>query len=136
MGLHTNNKVPEKLIVENEEIITKPAGIANTINRFFTNKIDEIKKTTNENLQKATENLDKWLENKEIPEKFTLKNVTRQQVRDKIHNAKGGNTHGGDFITSRIIKLSSYFIEEAIMTTINKSINEGHYPDIWKNQLT
>ena len=67
---------------------------------------------------------------------FSLKEVTREQVREKIRKLKGGGTHGGDFITSEALKISGYFIEEPLMMIINKSIKEGIYPTVWKTQIT
>ena len=54
----------------------------------------------------------------------------------KIQKMKGGGTHGGDDITSFAVKTSGYFLAEPIKIIINKSINEGVYPTVWKTQLT
>ena len=96
----------------------------------------QLKKTTNEDLNKAIEHLKKWLLQVDLKDGFDLEPVTCKQVREKIRKMKGGGSHGGDHLTGQAIKIGSFFLEGPITMTINKSIEEGHYPMIWRSQIT
>ena len=62
--------------------------------------------------------------------------MTVNQVRKKNNKSKGGHSHGGDHISSHILKLCGPLIEETIANLINKSISEGIFPTCWKIQMT
>ena len=47
---------------------------------------------------------------------------------------KGDNTQGPDQIPSAIVKLTATIIEEAIKHTVNQSIEEAVFPEVWKDQ--
>ena len=129
------HRTPHQLIVDHM-LVTDPKKIADTINSYFTKKVENIKKSTSGDLDKAIMHLEEWLKNVDFEGGFDLSPVSCEQVRKKIKKMKGGGAHGGDHLSGQAIKIGAFFLEGPITMAINKSIEEGYFPVAWRQQIT
>ena len=111
-------------------MVTQPAGLASSMNRFFIDKI----KTLRDNIPFVdSDPLKKLKEAMQYRQcKFNLKPVNEAGVRKIIRCLKSSSATGVDYIDTRTVKLAEELLAPAITHIINLSISSSTFPSIWK----
>ena len=111
-------------------IVTQPAGLSSSMNRFFIDKVKDLRNripiVNSDPLKKLKEAM------QYIKCKFQLKPVTVDEVTKLIKGLKSSNATGVDYIDTRTIKLGVDLLAPAITHIINLSIRTSTFPKIWK----
>ena len=111
-------------------IVTQPAGLSSNMNRFFIDKVKDLRNripiVNSDPLKKLKEAM------QYIKCKFQLKPVTVDEVTKLIKGLKSSNATGVDYIDTRTIKLGVDLLAPAITHIINLSIRTSTFPKIWK----
>ena len=121
---------PPTQLFYNGRMVTQPAGLASSMNRFFIDKIkhlrDDIPLVDSDPLKKLKEAM------KYRQCKFNLKPVNVAGVRKIIRCLKSSSATGVDYIDTQTIKLAEELLAPAITHIINLSISSSTFPSIWK----
>ena len=111
-------------------ILTKPAGLASCMNKFFIDKIKELRRKI------PMVNIDplKYLKEamRDRTSKFEIKQLTVEDVLKLIKGLKNSTATGVDFIDTKTIKLGADILAPAIRHIINLSISSSTFPNLWK----
>ena len=128
--LSNENSTPTHIVHEGEEIRSQKK-IASTFNKFYKDKIINIRKNfANEtkkaiNILKATK--------KKPDDTFNFKPVTVYQVHEVIQKAKSSNSSGKDNLTMNIIKQCQQFFSRALCHLFNTMIHKCRFPESLKS---
>ena len=120
---------PTQLYSEGK-MISSPAGLASTMNKFF---LDKIKRLRNVIPAAVTDPLAKMKEamaNRRCS--FQLSRVKEEDVLKVILGLKNSSATGVDFIDTRTVKLAAKQIAPALTHIINLSISTSTFPSLWK----
>jgi hypothetical protein len=125
-----NSGGPPTQLFSEGRIVTKPAGLASSMNRFFITKIKELR----QNIPVVNFDPLKYLKEamRDRKCKFSLKQLTIEDVLKLIKGLKNSSATGVDFIDTRTIKLGAEILAPAIQHIINLSISSSTFPDLWK----
>ena len=125
----TNTGPPTQLFYEGR-IVTRPAGLARSMNKFFIDKV----KTLRQNIPVvATDPLKKLKEAMEHRQcRFRIKPVSEDEVLKLIKGLKTSSATGIDYIDTSTVKLSADLLAPVIAYIINLSIQTSTFPNIWK----
>ena len=117
-------------IFSDGKMVTSPAGLASSMNRFF---LDKIKRLRNSIPAVLTDPLAKMKEAMRSRScSLHLKSVTVEDVLKIISSLKNSSATGVDYIDTRTVKLSADLIAPALTHIINLSITTSTFPNIWK----
>ena len=116
-----------------QKLVSKPAEIANEMNRFFINKITELKSNPAATGDDPLKELKKFLKSKAIPENnFKLRELNKAETLKLIKKLKGKKSSGLDWICGYSFKLAANVLEEEVQALINLSIRSGKFFSKWK----
>ena len=128
----TNNHKPSvaiKELIYNDVIVTKPIDIANTINQHFSSIgtiiNDELKQTNPLNIDVCNINANG----------FKLQPIDVKSVADILKSLPNNKQGGVSQIPTFICKIITPYISKILADFINGIINQGTFPDIWKQAL-
>jgi len=123
-----NNKsgIPQILKHKNERLSNDP-DIANAFCEFFTNIGPEYANK----IPQAPKTPQQYLKNN-IRNSIFLNPTDPEEVAKLIQNLKSKNSSGHDNITSKLLKHLNDELKSPICDLINKSINSGIFPDVYK----
>ena len=118
---------PTQLFSEGR-MVTRPAGLASTMNRFFINKIKQLR----QRIPLANSDPLKYLREAMSDRtcKFRMKTLTLEDVIKLIKGLKNSSATGVDFIDTRTIKLGAEILAPAIQHIINLSISSSTFPEL------
>ena len=135
------NLSPNSIICTNingkQEKTSNPTVIANSFNKFFRNKVKDLRNKTNTEPQiPPSERLRSWLQTRSKPiPVFKFKMIDKAMFRQIMKKMKSNRTHGTDWIDSYSLKLAGPLIEDALMHLINLYLSENKISARWKPQL-
>ena len=124
-----NGGSPSQLFF-NGKLINKPLEIANCLNKYFIDKVENIFKNIPSQVSDPLEKLKNLMKNRTSV--FKLKTVHPDDIELIMRNLKNSKSAGLDTIDSQIIKLSLPYILPAVTHVINLSIVNCHFPSQWK----
>ena len=119
-----------RTILDNGEQISSPKVIADHMNEFFINKVEETRDNFEEPKITAIDILKKLIQKPET--KFKLKETTIEKTKEYIGDLKCSNTTGFDMVTSRVLKLSAPILSVVITHAINSSIRKSKFQEVLK----
>ena len=120
---------PSQLLWEGR-IVTSPAGLASTMNRFFLENIRNLRSNIPLATGDPVSKLKEAMMYRECT--FTLKPVQEEQVLKVIKKLKNSSASGVDYIDTRSVKLIAENIAPALTHIINLSISTSIFPTVWK----
>ena len=133
--LNIKQNQPPTRILNDGEIVTDPAKIAEIMNKAYIRKpmdiVNEIPKTNKDPLI----NYKKLVEGKKQTLSFELKTINMEDLRKIVRKFKSTTSAGTDSINMKIIKENMKTIEPALLNIVNTSITMNTYPDNLKTQL-
>ena len=114
-----------------EELIESEQVLADLMNKYFPEKIEDLeKKIPNFNID-PTAKLREKLNGKKLH--FILTPVSEAEVRKAINSLKPKKSSGLDFVPPTIIKLAVDVITTPLTWVINSSFLSGEFPSCWKS---
>ena len=125
-----NTGGPPTQLFSEGRMVTKPAGLASTMNRFFINKIKELRRKIPVANSDPLKYLREAMSDRKC--KFRMKPVALEDVVKLIKGLKNSSATGVDFIDTRTIKLGAEILAPAIQHIINLSISSSTFPELWK----
>jgi hypothetical protein len=120
---------PTQLFSEGR-VVTSPAGIASSMNRFFLDKIKKLREKIPQVVSDPLGKMKEAMRNRVYS--FFLQSVNEEDVVKIIKNLKNSSASGVDYIDTRTIKLVADIIAPALAHIINLSIQTSTFPSIWK----
>ena len=118
---------------EEEKIIEDEKEIAETFNKFFVEKIANLKKNIEDLKKDPLEKLKKRMAGKNL--KFSLRQVTENQVKKAIESLKKKKSSGLDGVSQECVVMGAEVLVVPLMRIINCSIENGQFPKEWKEEL-
>ena len=125
---------PSQILVAGK-VVSKPIDMANEVNKFFIQKIKNIK----ENLRDTNDTNDplialkKFLTKRNVPaEGFKIKEVTEEELKKILKKMNGKKACGLDWICGYSLKLVGQILEQEIRHVINLTIRNKSYVNVWK----
>ena len=133
----TKSLSPRAVKDENGILESNPSKVATIFNSFFLEKVKILReKTVAPPKVDPVVRLKQWLAKRESPPPpFTLKEISRKELRKLIRKMKGGKASGEDGIDSYSLKLAAPPIEDALLHIVNLSIRSSTFSSFWKHQL-
>jgi hypothetical protein len=128
--LNWKSSGPPTQLFSDGSLINKPEGLATTMNKFFINKVDNLRQGIQWSNSDPLEILKKTMGS--ITCSFTLKPVHPDDILSIIGNLKNSKSTGMDNLDTYIIKLVAADILPAITHIVNLSISEATFPSAWK----
>ena len=119
---------PSKLFTD--KFVTKPKEIATTMNKFFSNKVKELKKKIPPRKRDPLTYLKKMMEKRKWT--FKLKPVHPDEVKQYILSLKNSKSTSLDTIDTKTIKNVLDEILPALTHIVNLSISHQEFPKIYK----
>ena len=120
---------PSRLSV-NGSIISKPSELAKTMNRFFIEKVRNLRQNLPGSSGNPLDPVRKLIKNRKCS--FQLRCVHPDEVLKLIENVKSTKSCGTDNIDSYVIKLAKHELVPVITHIINLSIQLKKFPSLWK----
>ena len=119
---------------EEGKIIEDEKEIAETMNDFFVNKIEDLKVKIDDTLKSdPLEQLKKKVERKNL--KFSLKTVSVKAVTKIMKKMKKKKSSGTDGVTQECLLTGSDVLAVPLTHIINTSIRSGEVPAHWKEAI-
>ena len=116
---------------ENDEEITEEGKVADVFNNFFVQKIAKLKENIDSRyVEDPLQRLKKKMEGRNL--KFSLKQVTERKVLKVIKSMKQKRSAGRDGLSQENLILGSEILCIPLTRIINKSLEIGEFPEVWK----
>ena len=119
----------------NGKWMTKPVDIANILNKYFKDKVVELKRgipsRNKDPLETLRNSMKRW-NGLQYRQDFKLREVTLAEVCNIIRELKNSNTMGFDEIDARTVKLVASSLYKPIQYVLNLSITSQVYCNRWK----
>ena len=112
------------------KLVTSPAGLALTMNKFFIEKIKMLRSSIPLSDRDPLRKMKEAMRDRTCT--FKIKRVTVQNVSETIKGLKNSTATGIDFIDTRTVKLAVAEISPALTHIINLSISTSTFPSVWK----
>ena len=129
-------KGPTAVVNEKGEITSNPQELADEFNKFFINKVKDLresaKKKAKESLEDPMRYLREMLDKKGVPEVSQLVKITKRDLRLIMKSVKPGKSCGDDTIDGYSLKLAYPLIEDSLLHLVNLSIQARIFADKWK----
>ena len=120
---------PTQLFFEGR-IVNKPAGLASSMNKYFINKVKDLRQRIPTTLSDPLGYLREAQENRVC--QFQLKLVDSDEVLKLIKGLKNSTATGVDYIDTKTVKLGAEKLAPIMAHIINLSIVSSTFPKIWK----
>ena len=124
-----NTGPPTQLFYEGR-LVTQPAGLASTMNRFFIDKVKSLRQNIPNVARDPLKELKEAMSHRQC--KFELKKVSTEEVLKMIKGLKTSSATGMDYIDTNTVKLAAVQLAPIIAHIINLSIETSTFPNIWK----
>ena len=111
-------------------IVTKPAGIASSMNKFFIEKVKTLRQTIPIVDRDPLKQMKEAMQENQC--KFTIRPVSEEEVLKLIKSLKSSTATGMDYIDTNTVKLGAQQLAPVIAFIINLSIQTSTFPTIWK----
>ena len=122
---------PTQLFYEGR-LITRPAGLALSMNKFFLSKIENLR----EKIPPAALDPLKYFKQAMIGRTctFRIRELSLLEVKKLIKELKNSSSTGVDFLDTRTLKLSADILAPSIQHIINLSIKTANYKRYLKHK--
>ena len=108
--------------------------IANTFNKFFVDKVANLKQNIDLSIIKdPLEKLKKKMEGKNL--KFSLKPVSEKTVKKAMDKMKKKTSSGKDGLSQECLLIGRDILKIPLTRIINNSIENGIFPNEWKEAI-
>ena len=111
-------------------LVTKPAGLASSMNKFFVHKVKTLRQKIPVVDSDPLKHMKEAMRDRKC--KFKMKHLSVEEVLKLIRGLKNSSATGVDYIDTRTVKLGAEVLAPAIQHIVNLSISESTFPDIWK----
>ena len=128
--LNWKSSGPPSQLFSEGRIVNTPSGLAETMNKFFINKVVQLRQGIPLNATDPLKTLKETMSERTCS--FSFKPVEPEQVLKIIKALKNSKSTGLDNLDTYIIKLIAPDILPALTHIINLSIRDGVFPDLWK----
>ena len=128
--LNWKSSGPPSQLFFNGEMVNSPAGLANTMNTFFINKVKGLRENIPTNWTDPLKVLKETMKARTCT--FTPRPVKPEQVLYFIKALRNSKSTGLDTLDTYILKLVAENILPALTHVINLSIRDGIFPTLWK----
>ena len=112
------------------KLVTSPAGLALTMNKFFLEKIRRLRSSIPCSVRDPLRKLKEAMRNRTCT--FKIEKVTVRDVVKTIQSLKNSTATGIDFIDTRTVKLAANLIAPYLTHIINLSVSTRTFPIKWK----
>ena len=127
-----NTGQPTQLFCEGR-IVTRPAGIASSMNKFFIEKVKTLRQNIPIVDMDPLKRMKEAMKDKQC--KFKIRVVSEEEVLKLIKGLKSSTATCLDYIDNTTVKLGAEQLAPAIAFIINLSIQTSTFPNIWNIQL-
>ena len=128
--LNWKSSGPPSQLFSDGVIVNSPAGLAETMNKFFTNKVRLLREGIQANGIDPLKILRETMQDRTCT--FGLKPVKPEHVLQIMKALKNSKSTGLDHLDTFVIKLVAPNILPALTHIINLSIRDGVFPAVWK----
>ena len=128
--LNWKSSGPPSQIFSDGIVVNSPAGLSETMNKYFINKVRLLREAIPVNNSDPLKTLKETIHDRTCT--FSLKPVKPEQVLDIVKGLKNSKSTGLDNLDTYIVKLVAPSILPALTHIINLSIREGTFPALWK----
>jgi hypothetical protein len=127
-------KENEWQLKEGSTTITEEQIIANTFNKFFVDKIEDLKANIDpEYVEDPLTRLKKKMNKKNLL--FKLKQITSKELLIIVKKIKKKKSAGVDGLSQEQLILGAATLAHPLTVIFNKSMEEGSFPECWKEAL-
>ena len=127
-------KENEWQLKEGSTTITEEQIIANTFNKFFVDKIEDLKANIDpEYVEDPLTRLKKKMNKKNLL--FKLKQITSKELLIIVKKIKKKKSAGVDGVSQEQLILGAATLAHPLTVIFNKSMEEGSFPECWKEAL-
>ena len=130
MWLNWNNSGPPSQLFHQGMLINSPAGLAGTMNSFFTNKVRTLREGIPATEADPLQVLRNSFQNRECS--FQFRAVGPDEVLKVLTGLKNSKATGTDNIETAVVKLIAQDILAPLTHIINLSIENSSFPKLWK----
>ena len=120
---------PTQLFTEGR-IVTSPAGLATTMNKFFVDKVKRLREGIPAVITDPLRKFKEAMRGRNCT--FRLEQVSEPEVLKIIMNLKNSTASGVDYLDTKTVKIAVELISPALTHIINLSIRSCTFPTIWK----
>ena len=124
-----NTGPPNKLFYDGR-IVTRPACIASSMNRFFIDKVKSLRQNIPEVSRDPLKEMKEAMQHRQC--KFKLSPVSTPEVAKLIMGLKSSSATGMDYIDTNTVKVAVDQLAPIIAFIINLSIKTFTFPSLWK----
>ena len=124
-----NTGPPTQLFSEGN-LVTRPAAIASSMNRFFIEKVKSLRLNIPVVEKDPLKHMKEAMRNNHC--KFKLKPVSETEILKLIKSLKSSTATGMDYIDTNTIKLVADQLAPVLTHIINLSIQSSSFPTSWK----
>ena len=125
-----NSGGPPTQLFYQGRMVTKPAGLASSMNNFFLSKIKGLRQKIPAVPMDPLKYLKEAMKNRNC--NFKINPVDGEEVLKLIKGLKNSTATGVDYIDTRTVKLSAEKLAPILAHIINLSISSSTFPRIWK----
>ena len=125
----TTSGAPTQLFYEGR-LETRPSGLADCMNRFFIEKVSNLRNNLGQSEDNPLDNLQQLMSNRKCV--FKLQPVHPDTVDKLISNLRNSGSVGLDYIDTGIIKQAKAELLPAITHMINLSLKQSKFPTQFK----
>ena len=123
-----------KIIDDEGKEITEERDVAETFNRFFVEKVEDLKRGIDKTLiEDPLQRLKERMKNNACTMEF--KTVSQKQLKTHLKKLKKKKSSGIDGLSQEHLILGATKLLTPLATIINQSILEGEFPNGWKEAL-
>ena len=128
------SQFPSQIVVFGQ-LVSKPIKIATEMNKFFIQKISDLKTETEEiQPEDPTSELKSFMSSKNLPEGgFSLREITEDEMKHLIKGLKGKKSCGLDWVCGYSLKLAATILLEELQFITNLSIRTSKHATQWKS---
>ena len=124
------NSGPPTKLFHNGEIVTRPASLASSMNKFFIDKVKSLRQNIPQVARDPLIEMKQAMQHREC--KFKLNPVSTPEVSKLIHGLKTSSATGMDYIDTNTVKIAVDQLAPILAFIINLSIQTLTFPSIWK----
>ena len=128
--LNWKSSGPPSQLFSEDVIVNSPDGLAETMNKYFLNKVRLLREGIRANGTDPLKTLRETMQDRTCT--LSLKAVKPEQVLEIIKALKSSKSTGLDNLDTYILKLVAPNSMPPLTHIINLSIRDGEFPAIWK----
>ena len=122
---------PPTKLIEDGEMHSKPAKLANIMNTFFVQKVRNLRSNLPDSPGDPLELTRSIMSGNSSS--FSLRAVHPEEITKIINSLKSTKSCGNDNIDTYVIKLAKEELTPVITHLVNLSITNNVFPNLWKN---